>query len=39
MPAVELNNTAPVTIGAKWVNTSNNDQFQGTIDDVLMTVL
>ncbi len=39
MPAVELNNTAPVTIGAKWVNTSNNDQFQGTIDDVLVTVL
>jgi hypothetical protein len=39
MPAVDLTSTAPVTIGAKWVTTANNDQFQGTIDDVLMTVL
>jgi Concanavalin A-like lectin/glucanases superfamily len=39
MPAVDLSSSASVTIGAKWVTSANNDQFQGTIDDVLMTVL
>jgi hypothetical protein len=38
MPAVTLNSSAPVTIGAKWVTPSENDQFHGMLDDVFMSV-
>lgn len=39
MPAVVLDSTAPVTIGAKSVTPTGNDQFHGVLDDVVMTVL
>jgi hypothetical protein len=39
MPAVVLDSSAPVTIGAKSVKPNDNDQFQGMLDDVVMTVL
>jgi hypothetical protein len=39
MPAVVLDSTAPVTIGAKAVAPKDNDQFHGVLDDVVMTVL
>lgn len=39
MPAVVLDSAAPVTIGAKSVKPNDNDQFQGMLDDVFMTVL
>jgi hypothetical protein len=39
MPAVVLDSAAPVTIGAKSVKPADNDQFQGMLDDVFMTVL
>ena len=39
MPSVMLNSAAPVTIGAKSVKPNDNDQFQGMLDDVFMTVL
>jgi hypothetical protein len=39
MTVVMLNSAAPVTIGAKSVKVTDNDQFQGMLDDVFMTVL
>ncbi|MCU1361851.1 MAG: domain containing protein [Ilumatobacteraceae bacterium] len=39
MPVVLLDSVADVTIGAKDVDGSDNDQFQGVMDDAFMTVL
>ena len=39
MPLVSLNSAADVSIGSKWVTSSDNDQFHGVVDDVFMTVL
>jgi hypothetical protein len=36
MPVVDLQNNAPVTIGANFVTPSPNDQFHGMLDDVFM---
>lgn len=37
MPVVNLDSDAVVTIGAKWVTPSENDQFHGLVDDIFMT--
>ena len=39
MPVVLLDSAADVTVGAKDVEGSDNDQFLGVLDDVFMTVL
>ena len=39
MQVVDLNSDAPVTIGNKFVDFTNNDQFHGLLDDAFMTVL
>ncbi len=39
MQVVDLNSDAPVTIGNKFVDFTNNDQFHGVLDDAFMTVL
>jgi PKD repeat protein len=39
MQVVDLNSNAPVTIGNKFVDFTNNDQFHGLLDDAFMTVL
>ena len=39
MPAVNLSNGSPVTIGAKNVSSKSNDQYEGILDDVFMRVL
>lgn len=36
--AVQLSSIAPVTIGSKTVNRLDNDQFQGALDDIYLTV-
>ena len=37
MPVVNLDSDAAVTIGAKWVTQTENDQFHGLVDDVFIT--
>jgi hypothetical protein len=37
MPVVNLDSDAVVTIGAKWVLPTENDQFHGLVDDVFMS--
>jgi PKD repeat protein len=39
MPVVVLDSTADLTVGAKGVDTADNDQFHGVLDDAYMTVL
>lgn len=39
MPVVRLDNVADLTVGAKSVDTADNDQFHGVLDDAFMTVL
>ena len=39
MEPVRLDSDAPVTVGAKWVDRPDGDQFSGHLDDVVMQVL